>query len=253
MSRSYFPGWGLDEDTVERLGYEICGKHKGIVYPISLDIFSNRIVAYQEPGFCLDIPEEKRDRLTLTAFPISNETMDLKKRLATLQEENKYLSFYDKDGNRYINSIDDYTLSYDRFFRFYMSKVNQFYRINVKKLIGKLYNSKDFVLPITQYDFAIINNIFTSGVSRIVLKYNKYNFFKENSKYRNKDEEEYCKTVTEVLTEIMIKYYIYFKYDIDPCDKEKSKLLLREIANSYDRHVEEVNSKHRQKKKIGLC
>ena len=252
MSKGYFPGWGLDEDTVERLGYEVRGKHKGIVYPISLDIFSNRIVAYQEPGFTLEIPKEKKEKLTLSAFPVSNETKDLQNRLTKLKEENKYMSFYDNDGNRYINSIDGYTSSYDNFFRFYMSKINEYYRISVKKLVGKIYNSKDFILPITEYDFGTIDYIFTSVVSKIVLTNNKYDFFKENSKYRNKDEEEFCKTVTEILTEIMIKYYNYFRYGINPKDQENSKLLLKEIRNSYDRHVEEVNSKQHQKKKASL-
>lgn len=103
---------------------------------------------------------------------------------------------------------------------------------------------EDFCFPVTAHDYCIIDNIMSKINSKIVLKHNKYNFFKEGKKYRNNDEEEYCKIVTKVLTEIMIKYYNYIKYGIDIKNKEQSKLLLKVIEDNYESHVLEANKKY---------
>ncbi len=40
-------------------------RHDGIVHPESIDISSNRIVAYAEPGY-MDLPDDKRYKMQLT-------------------------------------------------------------------------------------------------------------------------------------------------------------------------------------------
>ncbi len=40
-------------------------RHEGIVHPESIDISSNRIVAYAEPGY-MDLPDDKRYKMQLT-------------------------------------------------------------------------------------------------------------------------------------------------------------------------------------------
>ncbi len=236
-------GCGLDIDTIEKLGFRVRGHHKGIVYPMSIDISSNRIVAYQEPGFSLDLPKEKRDNLILSFCRVPSLTNKLRDSLDTLKEENKYFSFYDKRNKRYINSIDDYTASFNKFFHYYLNRVYQFYRIGIREYDGILRDEKYFCFPIAAHDFNTIEELF-HGVGRIVLDNNKYNFFRANRSCRNKDEEEYCKMATEVLTELMIKYYNYLRYNIDPNDKEKSEMLLNAIETNYQSHVEEANKQN---------
>ena len=251
MSKGYFPGWGLSDDTVERLGYKVRGKHNGIVSPSSIDISNKKGPATkEEPGFTWAVPEDRAEKLTLSFAPISKETEELKKDLEKLKEENKYFSFYDENNRRYINSINSYTSSYNGYFHFYLSKVHKYYRSDINKYNGRIRFEKDFCFPIETHDFCTIEKIMTCRNSRIVLKHNKYNFFKESREYRNNDEEEYCKIVTEVLTEIMIKYYNYLKYGVDPNDKEKSEMLLNAIETNYQSHVEEANKQNNILKKM---
>ena len=50
--------------------------HKGLVYPYSIDISSNRIVAYCEEGFTLDLPKDRRVKAQVTFLEccLKNET-----------------------------------------------------------------------------------------------------------------------------------------------------------------------------------
>ena len=243
MSNNYFPGWGLDPEDIEKLGFEVRGYHKGLVYPMPSPINSSSLGKdiFVEPGFTLDLPKEIRERLTLSIFPITRETEFLEKHIDEIRkrnEDNKFV-FYDKNNRRCLNTIDDYYLSYDEYFKYFLNKLYDFY----KRTETGLYNKEDMDLYINQKEFAIIMSIFDTGVSKIVLNNNKYNFFKENSKYRNKDEEDFCKMVTLILTEIMIDSFNYYRYGINRDDKEKEKVLLEKIEDNYLDHVIESNRK----------
>lgn len=87
MNKGYFPGWGLDDDTVERLGYKVRGKHNGIVSPYPMELLYNGGKPTKcERGFTFLAPEDCKEKLTLSFAPISKETEKLNKALEVLKE-----------------------------------------------------------------------------------------------------------------------------------------------------------------------
>ena len=58
--------------------------HKAIVEPSKLDIFSNREIAYMEPGFTLDLPENKRKQVERTFFRVCGVTKKEKRRIKSI-------------------------------------------------------------------------------------------------------------------------------------------------------------------------
>ena len=250
-----FPGWGFDNDTIERMGYRVRGRHKGIVYPMPSPLSDSRYVSenfHIEPGFSLDVPKDRREKFILLTFPIKECTKYLEERFNEIKkenEDNKFV-FYDENGDRCLNTIDEYYYSYKSYFKYFMNEVLEYYSKNNKSRFGKILNSSDIDLNITNRDKSILFCIFAMESSLIVLRNNHYDFFKENSKYRNKDEEEYCKMVTSILTEIMINSYNYYKYVINPNDSEKVKELLAKIEENYQSHIAKANTQNILVKKM---
>ena len=226
------------------------GRHKGIVHPMSIDISSNRIVAYQEPGFCLDVDEKRRKKLREAArlvFPIEEATEMLEKYAEELKKynENNKLSFYDNNGKRYINSIYEYYSKYTNYFKYFLDKIKEMYDYihthpfeQTWGICSVCYEFFKKSINISERDFGYIFIIFSTEDSNDILKENHYNFFKPSRKYQNEQENAYCEAVTAVLTEIMIK-----TYNFDLYYKKDENSLLEEIAENYSDHVEEANSK----------
>lgn len=179
------------------------------------------------------------------------------------QCEDQKLSFYDEEEHRYINSIYDYFYSYDAYFKRFLEYIIRFYD-NMKMYYDNnpIYNTngrQDFLeaqgIMLSRRDYLIIDSIFYHDNSREVLKNNNYNYFEESDTYRNGEEEEYCKTVTLVLTEIMIKsfnqirYHKNYDYRYD-YRKEEFLDMMKKIEENYDEHYNEViNQKGKSLKK----
>ncbi len=230
----------------EEFGYEPIRHHK-MVYPINNPNDPLGKAVYAEPGN-MDIPEDRRKDYWSFIFPITELTGLLKKELEQLREDNKYLSFYDKHNVRYINSVDEYMVLDNKYFMSYLNGVNKFY--NENRNTGKLNKLEDFPFPITERDFGFFEIIYTLNTSTSVLERNKYNYFVRHKRYRNEEEREYCNVVTQILTELMIKYYSILKYNIDLNDQKAVNSLMDTIKENYENHVNEANNMNYLRKLI---
>ncbi len=64
-------------------------QRNALVLPSSINISSDRVVAYQENGFSLDIPEAKRKKLTDTFFRACGVSKKERKRIYDILYTNK--------------------------------------------------------------------------------------------------------------------------------------------------------------------
>ena len=134
--------------------------------------------------------------------------------LYKLENEKLGLSFYDKEGNRYINflnawpmilkDLSDDAIDTESYFLLFRLRTHYF-----EKYKAEMYsNPMDEIAP---REGAILNLLFTNNKSREILERNKLTYGME-VKYKSEEDEIYCKAVLDLIKEITIRSVNYIKY-----------------------------------------
>ncbi len=173
--------------------------------------------------------------------------------LYKLENEKLGLSFYDKDGNRYINYLNSYPMILK-----YMDDghiIQEAYQLLVTLKAHFFGECKDefndnpmnYIAP---REGAIINLLFTNKKSREILERNRLSY-EEGIIYKSNEDKIYCEEVLELIKEIAIRSANYSKYicgnDYNDSTDEDVYRMYEKLYFNYLDGVEYVNKNAFQK------
>lgn len=146
------------------------------------------------------------------------------------------LSFEDKRGREYMNSIFHY-ITEDGIIEEAFFLLNGTKRHYMGCPVGEFETN---LSSLPEREIAIISGLFTLSGSREMLIENEYGYSpREKRKFHRVEDQHYCEAVLGLLKEITIRTYNYVKYE-PGTDKEVLKIY-EDVASSYDEHLEEAN------------